>query len=100
MASPLISAHPQTASFGPKLRFRSFEILGIVHYACGFKITQALLRTKIYHLWTDTISAHPGKTVLILRSLLQQAGQLYDKIMRRGNKKGALIKRLLFLLVL
>jgi hypothetical protein len=36
-------AHPQTASFGPERRFRSFEILEITHYACGFKIAQALL---------------------------------------------------------
>ncbi len=50
----LVSAHPQTASFGPERRFRSFEILDIARYVCGFKIAQALLRTKIYHLWTDT----------------------------------------------
>jgi hypothetical protein len=37
------SAHPQTASFGPERRFRSFEILEIARYACGFKITKALL---------------------------------------------------------
>ncbi|MCP3953282.1 MAG: hypothetical protein GY697_13840 [Desulfobacterales bacterium] len=49
-----VSAHPQTASFGPERRFRSFEFLDIARYACGFKIAQALLWTKIYHLWTDT----------------------------------------------
>jgi hypothetical protein len=48
------SVRPQTASFGPERRFRSFEILGIARYASGFKIAQALLRTKIYRLWTDT----------------------------------------------
>ncbi len=37
------SVHPQTASFGPERRFRSFEILEIARYACGFKIAQALL---------------------------------------------------------
>ena len=58
MAPYLPNAHPQTASFGPELRFRPFEILGIAGYACGFKIAQALLRTKIYHLWTG-IGAHP-----------------------------------------
>jgi len=42
------------ASFGPERRFRSFEILEIVHYSCGFKIAQTLLETKIYHLWTNT----------------------------------------------
>jgi len=30
------------ASFGPGLRFRFFEILGIARYACGFKNAQAL----------------------------------------------------------
>ncbi len=39
----LTSVHPQTASFGPERRFRSFEILDIARYACGFKIAQALL---------------------------------------------------------
>jgi hypothetical protein len=39
----LVSAHPQTASFGPERRFRSFEILDIARYASGFKIAQALL---------------------------------------------------------
>ncbi len=39
----LVSAHPQTASFGPERRFRSFEILDIARYAYGFKIAQALL---------------------------------------------------------
>ncbi len=37
------NAHPQTASFSPERRFRSFEILDIARYACGFKIAQALL---------------------------------------------------------
>ena len=50
----LTSIHPQTASFGPERRFRSFEILDVARYASGFKIAQALLWTKIYHLWTDT----------------------------------------------
>jgi len=50
----LVSAHPQTASFAPGRRFRYFEILKIARYSSGFKIAQALLRTKIYHLWTDT----------------------------------------------
>jgi hypothetical protein len=36
------SVHPQTASFGPERRFRSFEILNIARYACGFKIAHAL----------------------------------------------------------
>ncbi len=40
---PLVSAHPQTASFSPERRFRFFEILEIARYACGFKIAQALL---------------------------------------------------------
>jgi hypothetical protein len=39
----LTSVHPQTASFGPERRFRSFEILDIARYGCGFKIAQALL---------------------------------------------------------
>jgi hypothetical protein len=39
----LTIVHPQTASIGPERRFRSFEILEIAHYACGFKIAQALL---------------------------------------------------------
>jgi hypothetical protein len=39
----LESAHPQTASFGLERRLRSFEILDIARYACGFKIAQALL---------------------------------------------------------
>jgi hypothetical protein len=39
----LVSAHPQTASFGPERRFRSFEILDVARYASGFKIAQALL---------------------------------------------------------
>ena len=39
----ITSAHPQTASFGPERRFRSFEILDIARYASGFKIAQALL---------------------------------------------------------
>jgi hypothetical protein len=39
----LSSAHSQTASFGPERRFRSFEILDIARYACGFKTVQALL---------------------------------------------------------
>jgi hypothetical protein len=39
----LDSAHPQTASFGPERRFRSFEILDVARYASGFKIAQALL---------------------------------------------------------
>ncbi len=43
MMAKLDSAHPQTASFGPERRFRSFEILEIARYACGFKIAQALL---------------------------------------------------------
>jgi len=50
----LTSAHPQTASFDPERRFRSFEILDVARYASGLKIAQALLWTKIYHLWTDT----------------------------------------------
>jgi hypothetical protein len=25
----------------------------MAYYACGFKIAHALLRTKIYYLWTD-----------------------------------------------
>ena len=57
------NVHPQTASFGPQRRFRSSEILEIAHYACyrrdcyavGFKIAQALLQTKINHLWKDTV---------------------------------------------
>jgi hypothetical protein len=39
----LVRAHPQTASFDPERRFRSFEFLDIARYACGFKIAQALL---------------------------------------------------------
>jgi hypothetical protein len=39
----MVSAHPQTASFSPERRFRSFEVLDIARYACGFKIAQALL---------------------------------------------------------
>ena len=39
----LVSVRPQTASFGPERRFRSFEILKIARYASGFKIAQALL---------------------------------------------------------
>jgi hypothetical protein len=39
----LTSAHPQTASFGPERRFRSFEILDVARYASGLKIAQALL---------------------------------------------------------
>jgi len=39
----IVSVHPETASFGPGLRFRSFEILKIARYSCGFKIVQALL---------------------------------------------------------
>ncbi len=50
----LIRVYPQTTSFGPERRFRSLEILDIVHYACGFKIAQTLLRTKISGLWIDT----------------------------------------------
>ena len=50
----LTNAHPQTASFGPERRFRSFEILDVARYASGLKIAQALLWTKIYHLGTDT----------------------------------------------
>jgi hypothetical protein len=50
----LVSVHPQTASFGPGRRFLSFEILKIARYSSGFKIAQALPRTKIYHLWMDT----------------------------------------------
>jgi hypothetical protein len=42
--------YQQTAYFGPGRRFRFFEILDIAYYACGFKKTQALPRTKIYHL--------------------------------------------------
>ena len=67
------SVRPETASFGPKLRFRSFEILKIARYsrwhydsyAVGFKIAQALLWTKIYHFWVDTsylIAPLPLKT--------------------------------------
>jgi len=36
-------AYPQTASFGPERRFRNFGILEIARYACGLKISQALL---------------------------------------------------------
>ena len=54
------SAHPQTASFGPGQRFRSFEILKIARYSSGFKIAQALPRTKIYYLWKDTHRVHLG----------------------------------------
>jgi hypothetical protein len=39
----LAGAHPQTASFGPERRFRSFEFLDKARYDCGFKIAQALL---------------------------------------------------------
>jgi hypothetical protein len=39
----LDSVRPQTASFSPERRFRSFEILDIARYASGFKIAQALL---------------------------------------------------------
>ncbi len=51
----MVSAHPQTASFGPERRFRSFEILDVARYASGLKIAQALLWTKIYHLWMNTV---------------------------------------------
>jgi hypothetical protein len=41
-----VSAHPQTASFGPYRRSRSLEILdhanGVTGYACGFKFAAAL----------------------------------------------------------
>ncbi len=57
----LNSAHPQTASFGPGRRFRSFEILKIARYSSGFKIAQALPQTKIYYLWTDTNYKIPCK---------------------------------------
>jgi len=42
----LNSVHPQTASFNPGLRFRSFELLKIAHYSSGFKIAQAFRPKK------------------------------------------------------
>ena len=38
----LFSVDPEKASFGPGRRSRSFEILDVADYACGFKIAAAL----------------------------------------------------------
>ena len=37
----IVGVHPETAPFGPELRFYIFEILEIVHYSFGFKNTHA-----------------------------------------------------------